>query len=150
MYEMLHFNRRATQLAVALAFLAILGGCSGNSFNIAPVHGKVSVADKPLFQGRLMFAPIAQGETDNPGKPAFGTIDKNGAYRLTTFKKDDGAVVGEHWVTIINVEEDLPDGVPEFDRLTSPNKVKVVAGKDNEINISVSKAAAEKLGDENR
>jgi hypothetical protein len=149
MYESVYSQSRLLPFA-ATVFLVILSGCGGSNFNIAPVHGKVSVADKPLFQGRLMFAPIAQGETDNPGKPAFGTIDKNGGYRLTTFKKDDGAVVGEHWVTIINVEEDLPDGVPEFDRLTSPAKVKVVAGQDNEININVSKAAAEKLGDENR
>ena len=145
-----YFSQSRLLPIAGVVFLATLAGCSGNSFNVAPVHGKVSVADKPLFQGRLMFAPIAQGESDNPGKLAFGTIDKNGGYRLTTFKKDDGAVVGEHWVTIINVEEDLPDGVPEFDRLTSPAKVKVVAGKDNEININVSKAAAEKLGDENR
>ena len=134
-------------IAVLVIFLA---GCNRAHFTVAPVHGKVTIADKPLFQGKIMFAPLAQADRENPGKPAFADIQRNGDYRLTTLSKDDGAVVGEHWVTIINVGEDLPDGVPEFARITSPQKVTVVAGQDNQIDIKLTRETVKKYGSDNR
>jgi hypothetical protein len=114
-------------------------GCGSTAYETAPVHGKVAIDGKPLFQGKVRFAPIAKGENTQVGKPAFGDIQSDGTYRLTTFKADDGAVVGDHWVTILNVGEDLPDGVPEFARVTLPERVKVVGGQENEINITPSR-----------
>jgi hypothetical protein len=123
-------------------------GCNRAEFTVAPVHGKITVDDKPLEQGKVMFTPISAAD-QNPGKPAFGSIEKNGDYRLTTFTTDDGAVVGEHWATIINVGEEVPDGVPEFSRLTSPEKVKVVAGNDNQIDIKLTSATVKKYRADN-
>jgi hypothetical protein len=120
-------------LVVASAF-----GCSRSGFDVAPVHGTVTADDKPLFQGRVMFAPSAKGENMEPGKPAWGDIDKNGNYRLSTFTSNDGAVIGEHWVTVINSGEDLPDDVPEFSRIVLPKRMAVVAGKDNQLDIKLT------------
>jgi hypothetical protein len=125
-------------------------GCSPSPYQLAPVHGTVTVNDKPMFQGKVMFGPIAKGDEENPGKPAFGVIQPDGRYRLTTFEPDDGAVVGEHWATIINVEEELPDGVPEFARVTFPEKVTVVAGKNNRINIQLSRDVIRKYREDDR
>jgi len=141
---------RSLRLCVSLCLLAAIGGCGRNNFELAPVHGNVTIDDKPLFQGKVMFAPIPKAGEENPGRPASGTIQKNGDFRLTTFNKHDGAVVGEHWVTIINVGEDLPDDVPEFARLTAPKKVTVVAGKDNQIDIRLTSDVVKKYGADNR
>ncbi len=130
--------------------LAILSGCNRSSFSFAPVHGKITVDDKPLPQCRVMFAPIASADLENPGKPAFGTTQSSGDYQLTTFTTNDGAVIGEHWVTIINAGDDLPDDVPEFDRITSPEKVKVVAGRDNKIDIKLTSDVVKKYASDNR
>src|SRR5215203_981465 len=118
-----------------LVLLLALPGCNRTSLNLAPVHGKITIDNKPLFQGKVMFAPVAKGDDVNPGKPAWGNIQSNGTFRLTTNKTDDGAVVGEHWVTIMNSEEKLPEGVPEFARLIAPKKATVAAKTDNEINF---------------
>jgi hypothetical protein len=143
-------GRCVCKIIAPLVVVAISAGCNRTYFNVAPVHGRISVDDKPLFQGRVMFSPIASGDQDEPGKPAFSGINQHGEYRLTTFAKDDGAVLGDHWVTIINLGEDLPDGVPEFDRITSPQKVTVVAGKDSQIDINLTSAVVKKYGAENR
>src|SRR5689334_8120728 len=72
-------------------------GCSRPSLELAPVHGKVTIDGKSLFQGKVMFAPVAKGDSVHPGKPAWGKIQSDGTFRLTTLKPEDGAVVGEHW-----------------------------------------------------
>lgn len=124
---------------VGFGVMGLFAGCGATPYELAPVHGTVVVNGKPLFQGKVRFAPIARGGDRNPGKPAFGVIQSDGTYRLTTFKPDDGAVVGEHWVTIVNVDEDLPDGVPGFYRVTLPTKVTVEPGKDNAIDLEPSR-----------
>jgi hypothetical protein len=95
-----------------------------------------------------MFAPVAKGSDVNPGKPAWGNIQSDGTFRLTTYKNDDGAVVGEHWVTIMNSEEKLPKGVPEFSRLIVPKKVTVAANSDNEINFAFAGSDIKKFAED--
>jgi hypothetical protein len=129
--------------------IGILTGCSGEAYQVAPVHGVVSIDNKPLFQGKVMFAPIAKGD-GNPGKPAWSDISPEGAYRLTTFKKDDGAVIGDHWVTIINSKEELPDGVPEFARFMVPKPATVAPGKDNQIDLKLTSETIEKYLEDDR
>ncbi len=138
--------RRFLELVVVVS---ILGGCNRSEFALAPVHGTVSIDDKPLAHGTIMFAPIAESDQHNPGKPAFGTLASEGEYNLTTFSNHDGAVIGDHWVTVLNVKE-FPKGVPEFDRITFPKKVKVTAGHDNEINIKLTSDIIKKYGGDNR
>jgi hypothetical protein len=149
-HQKYHQHQPPIQRFVCCAgLLAVFAGCGHNQFNVAPVHGRVVIADKPLIKGTLMFAPVAPSDKENPGKPAFGKIQSDGSYRLTTFTKDDGAIIGEHWVTIINIDDELPEGVPEFARLTPPDKVKVVAGQDNQIDIRLSREIAKKYAADN-
>jgi hypothetical protein len=60
---------------------------------LGQVTGRVTYAGKPVTQGRIMFYPEA-------GRAALGTIAPDGTYTLTTFKPNDGALVGSHRVTI--------------------------------------------------
>src|SRR3954467_6373676 len=132
-----------------LMFFVALAGCNRSTLELAPVHGKITIDNKPLFQGKVMFAPVANGNGVNPGKPAWGNIQPDGAFRLTTYKNDDGAIVGEHWVTIMNSDEKLPKGVPAFSRLIVPKKAAVAANTDNEINFAFSSNDVKKLGEDN-
>src|SRR6188472_1039406 len=133
---------------VLFVFFIALPGCNRSSSELAPVHGKVTIDNKPLFQGRVMFAPVAKGNV-NPGKPAWGNIQSDGTFRLTTYKTGDGAIVGEHFVTIINSDEKLPAGVPAFSRLIVPKKAAVAADIENEINIAFAGSDVKKLAEDN-
>ena len=66
--------------------------CSGGPV-IAPVKGKITYKGKTNDTGIIMF------NSDN-GPAAVGNIQKDGSYVLTTTRKNDGAVVGFHTVTI--------------------------------------------------
>jgi hypothetical protein len=132
-----------------LALIVALPGCNRSSFELAPVHGRVTIDNKPLFQGKVMFAPVAKGNGVNPGKPAWGNIQPDGTFRLTTYKNDDGAIVGEHLVTIMNSDEKLPTGVPAFARLIVPKKATVVANNDNEINFTFAGSDVKKFAEDN-
>src|SRR5262245_11925796 len=90
--------------AAAALGVAALAGCSDN-LPVAPVHGVVTYKGKPVTTGLVMFVPTAGG----PG--ASGKIGRDGSYRLTTYKPDDGAVPGTHTVTVSAYEE-LPDDKP--------------------------------------
>jgi hypothetical protein len=68
-------------------------GCGQKLPATAAVSGKVTVHGKPIAAGRIMFRP-------EKGRPAIGTIGAGGTYCLTTFRQDDGAVLGKHRVTI--------------------------------------------------
>jgi hypothetical protein len=140
---------RAFFFVALTTVLAFFSGCHRSPYTVAPVHGKVTVDDKPVTQATLMFAPISSGEETNPGKPAFGTIESDGVYHLTTFAKNDGAVIGDHWVTILGIKN-LPEGIPEFDRLSYPTKIRVSAGHDNEVDIKLTTALIKKLKGDNR
>lgn len=140
----LPIRRRCVWFALFIA----LPGCNRSSIELAPVHGKVTIDNKPLFQGKVRFAPVAKGEDVNPGKPAWGNIQPDGTFRLTTNKNHDGAAIGEHWVTIMNSEEKLPKGVEEFSRLLVPKKATVAANNDNEINFAFSNSDVEKFSED--
>jgi hypothetical protein len=138
------------QFAVLLFAAALLTGCNRSNYHTAPVHGRVTVDDVPLFQGRVLFTPVATGEDRKAGRTALGKIDSEGNYRLTTYATNDGAIVGEHWAIVINSEEDLPKGVPEFARLTLPGKVRVVAEKDNKIDLQFTRDDVKKYREDDR
>jgi len=72
----------------------------------APVQGKISYQDKPLERGTVVFFPKSGGKT------ATGTIQPDGSYTLSTYSQGDGALLGEHNVTVIS-ERDMSNVLPE-------------------------------------
>lgn len=102
-----------------------------------------------------MFAPIARGADGQAGRFAIGRADSSGEFTLGTYEPGDGAIVGEHWVTIIHApaeeEVDFPSSKApaakfSFDRLSVPNMVTVVAGGPNRIDIAVTADEVRRLG----
>ena len=81
--------------AVAL-ILPILSGCGPK---LAQVHGKIMFEGKPVPAGSVTFAP--KGEGFEVGKAATGEPDAEGAFQLSTYARNDGALVGPHLVTYV-------------------------------------------------
>lgn len=86
------FPRFAAWLTVLL-LLAASTGC-GEKTDAVPVAGKVSYKGEPLKNGTVMFIP------DGGGTAATGEIQPDGTFKLTTFRKDDGAVPGDYTVVV--------------------------------------------------
>ncbi len=61
---------------------------------MAPVHGQLTKQGKPIAGATLTF--LCAGAP----RPAIGKTDPTGNYKLTTFEPNDGAIVGEHTVTV--------------------------------------------------
>jgi hypothetical protein len=62
---------------------------------------------------------------------------------------DDGAIVGDHWVTVIyNKPKDGNAAAPPpgFSRVTAPQKVSVAAGQDNRIDVALTREMIAKYG----
>lgn len=115
------------------------------------VHGKVTIDGTPLAGGRVMFAPTARDGGVNAGKPAFAPIQADGNYVLRTYKNGDGAVAGQHWVTVFPAEVQPSVAadqatLPKFGRLQLPKTQTIVAGEVNEINIQLTSQDVTRLG----
>jgi len=79
-------------LMVLMAGLLI--GCGGSDHEeTAPVTGKITFQGASVTKGRIAFYPPK-------GRPAMGSIQGDGTYSLTTFDQGDGALLGNHRVTI--------------------------------------------------
>lgn len=93
-----HPQRRLSHAAGSLwvaALLACVVGCGGSSRpEPAPVSGTVTYNGKPVAHATVMFTPKSGGAS------ATGKTDENGKFTLTTFEPGDGAIVGEHVVTV--------------------------------------------------
>jgi len=57
------------------------------------VKGTVTFQGSPLAEADVAFTPKG-------GRPATGRTDTAGQFTLTTFKTNDGAMIGEHTVTV--------------------------------------------------
>ena len=130
-----------------LLILAGSAGCS-NGPKLYPVHGKVVYPDgSPMLGGAVMFEPV-----DNPLKVmSQGTIDnETGTFTLTTYKEEDGALVGRYRVIIrgrrSNPKSEVVDPVtigqihPRFQDFATSGLEFTVEPKDNEFIIKVEKA----------
>lgn len=80
-------------LSAALGLLVSVSGCGSGYPTTSTVSGKVTFGGQPVTEGMIVFQP-------KHGRPALGTIRPDGSYVLTTFREGDGALPGEHLVTI--------------------------------------------------
>jgi len=91
---------------VAALLVLVLAGCQPKGHGTAIVRGKITYKGKPVPNGTINFIPA------NSGPSAMGNIQPDGSYTLTTYKSGDGAVIGEHKVFIVAME-DLGNRLPE-------------------------------------
>ncbi len=122
------------------SFLAIsLLGCGGVDNPVAPVNGVVTLNGKPVADMVVTFTPIpgktaTVGEDNQPGKSATGNTDAEGKFTLSTYDRNDGALVGEHKVTVFGSG---PDPTPPG-KLPKDFTMEVQPGT-NDIEIQLAK-----------
>ena len=98
---------RIGSLTAVLTFACL--GCGGGPKEVPvfPVSGKVLFKGKPAVGAQVVFQPL-DGTTDGTRPNAI--VDKDGAFKLTTRAKDDGAPAGEYKVLVVwRVSEGDPD-----------------------------------------
>ena len=119
---------KAHALAAAAAFCVAVGGCGGDT---VAVHGSVQREGSIVAGGRIVFMPIGGG------KSAFGMIQADGAFQLTTANDDDGAMAGSYRVMIVG-ERSADDEEIRMTYLGPRDKpLQIVAGQENNFAINV-------------
>ncbi len=81
----------------------LLTGCFGGDASeraVAPAKVTVTFKGKPVSGATVQFLSV-----ENP-QPAVGMTDASGNCSLTTYKTNDGAIIGSNLVTITKVEID--------------------------------------------
>lgn len=89
---------RSLPLACFVSTFSLIVGCLGGGGqgrpDIAPVSGKVTYNDQAVDGAVVRFTK------EGANRVASGTTDAQGEFKLTTYDTGDGAIVGEHRVTI--------------------------------------------------
>ena len=70
-----------------------LSGCGPRNPATAKVEGVVTLDGEPIEGAAVVFTP-------SDGRMATGATDSSGRFILSTFKQGDGAVLGQHRVTV--------------------------------------------------
>ena len=79
-----------------LGVTILAAGCGGGG--PVAVRGRVLLDDIPVAGATVTLMPIEGGH------PAAGLTDANGAFRLTTFKRDDGALPGQYKIVVTKAD----------------------------------------------
>lgn len=84
---------------IILVLMLCVAGCGGPARPaMAPVKGKVLLDNAPIEGAAVMFVP------SGGGRPALGSTNAAGEFELMTFATGDGALLGEHKVSITKKE----------------------------------------------
>ncbi len=81
----------------------MLSGCGGSGANLGKVTGKVTLAGQPVPEALVMFSPVSGGS------PSAGRTGADGTYTLVYARGINGAIIGEHTVTISTFKDALED-----------------------------------------
>lgn len=141
-------SRTTYRLALLIA-LAFTVGC-GSGYDLAPVEGTVSIDGAPYPGGKVIFSPVAEIDATEAGRAAFGIPDETGRYELSTVSPGDGAVVGQHRVTLFraaNHDDIRPDlrGL-SFRRVNLTGGNVTVSSSDNVIDIEFTSDEIQRSG----
>ena len=88
--------RRGRLVALAGLLALVAAGCGGKYTPVA-VRGVVTLDGEPVEGATVYFYAIGD---EREGRPAQGTTDRKGEYRLSTLGNEDGALRGEYKVVI--------------------------------------------------
>jgi len=109
MYRFHSSNTQSISVLLAAVAAAVLVGCGGSEFQLAPAKGKVTYKGKPLEFGTVIFIP-------EKGPAATGQIQSDGTFVLQTGtqggRMQRGAVVGKHKVEIRCMDTQRPGYKP--------------------------------------
>ena len=103
-------GRRPPAAGLAL-LLAVAAGCGGK-YTPVPVSGVVTHNGKAVEGATVTFYAVGDAKD---GRPAYGTTDKEGAFRLSTLGKDDGALPRRYKAVVTKYVPTNPNlKIPDF------------------------------------
>ncbi|HTU94165.1 MAG TPA: metallophosphoesterase [Gemmataceae bacterium] len=76
------------------------GTILGDGKAVTPVSGKVFYRGSPAVGAEIVFRPV-DAATKKRADSARGRVEADGSFRLTTYRAFDGAVAGEHRISIV-------------------------------------------------
>lgn len=136
-----------TRLLSPILLLITALGCGGRDLpELGTVTGTVTLDGEPLAGAIVNFTPTGTG------RPSTGQTNEQGQYTLQYLPDVEGAIVGEHQVTVelvMTVEmDDLPDEPSELspeqlemkkrvERTTGVSIAKTVQSGSNEIDVAL-------------
>lgn len=100
--------RSRSLLALPVCLVAsIIAGCGEAPVPVVPAHGVVNINGKPAENIQVQFMPnvISNGN----GPTSYGVTNEKGEFTLRTYDGRDGAVVGNHMVMLVDMDEDRPE-----------------------------------------
>ncbi|HEY2892925.1 MAG TPA: carboxypeptidase-like regulatory domain-containing protein [Pirellulales bacterium] len=115
--------------------LVLLFGCSRRPKNVVRVKGRVTLGGQPLSGATVTFTPKGEGSASR------GFTNENGEYALNYAVGVDGAVIGEHIVSITTHRPGDPDAKPPIPDVPEKVPYKYRTGPDQ------LKATVEKKGE---
>lgn len=127
-------------ICAGLVTVSILGcGESVETPDTFPVSGAVTYNGDPVVGARVAF------QAEGAPRVAEGVTNAEGKFQLTTFELNDGAVPGEHKITVTKVEgESQPAGDMEA-MLEDPNAMAQMGGEDQDANKDGKSAGPKNL-----
>jgi hypothetical protein len=118
----------STSLPAIVLMASVLSGCGSE---MAAVQGSVAHEGKPLSGGKIIFTPVAEGQ------PAFGMIQPDGTFQLSTQRENDGARAGQYRVSVLG-DRPAKEGAPRM-IFSAPEEfsVDIRSGQNNEVPIHI-------------
>ncbi len=97
---------RLIWLGVRMAALAVgvaaLVGCGGNGRpKTVPISGRVTIDGQPPGESGKLFFTCTQPAEGYANRPASGSFDVDGNYRVMSWEPDDGLVPGHYTVNLM-------------------------------------------------
>ena len=134
-------NRNRAYCLVFFLLACVLLGCGDGRPRRVPVSGQVLIDGQPLPGGNQATIQVVPRDA----RPAFGKIDNDGHFTLTTFDTNDGCVTGTHRVAVVY---SVPIGnrgvrwlVPKQYSDPSTSELDVtIEGETNDLTIELTKA----------
>jgi hypothetical protein len=112
---------RAAGWTVALGVVVSAGcGAPPGTAPTVPVSGTATYKGQPLAGVVVTFNPQS-------GRPGFGTTDPQGKFAVSTFRTKDGAVPGDHKVTITEPPSNEPRPMPGSPEAKAAKAAKVAS-----------------------
>ncbi|PQO25092.1 hypothetical protein C5Y96_26690 [Blastopirellula marina] len=93
--------------SIIVVLLAAMTGCGADNgkFSYQPVSGTVTMDGEPLANATVAFVPQSSGLES--GRPSTGMTDASGKFHLQSLGGENGAVVGDHVVSISTMVVDM-------------------------------------------
>jgi len=94
--------RQLSPIAVVV-LLVFASGCGSDGPDVVPVSGTIRLGGEPLSNATVLFTPVAGG------RPSAAVTDAEGRYELIYTRDREGALPGEHVVSISTFRDGDPD-----------------------------------------